>query len=227
MGMEIKKIKQSTVRFSEAYFYKPNVEVLVLGLGGIGSWLTLNLARLECNLHLYDYDLIDEVNLAGQMYANTDIGLRKLDSINSLVNLLCDKPNIISLNEKYTNESLTGPIVFSCFDNMAARKLAFDKWKAEDDRELFIDGRMALSTGEVYCVTKGKEKEYERTLFDDSEVEDAACSMKATTFSGMAIASIMTALFCNYVGTTLNPDLPVNLSFKTTYNFPLMMFESI
>jgi hypothetical protein len=29
------------------------------------SWLTLNLARLECNLHLYDYDLIDEVKSGG------------------------------------------------------------------------------------------------------------------------------------------------------------------
>lgn len=64
MDLAIEKIKQSTVRFSEAYFYKPKVEVIILGLGGIGSWVALNLARLECNLHLFDYDVIDEVNLA-------------------------------------------------------------------------------------------------------------------------------------------------------------------
>lgn len=227
MEVGIETVKQSTVRFSEAYFYKPNVEVIILGLGGIGSWVALNLARLECNLHLYDFDTVDEVNLAGQFLSNNNIGSLKTEAIEDNLRTYCDNPNIISINGKYDKDSFTGPIVFSCFDNMAARKLAFEKWKAEDDRELFIDGRMALSTGEVYCVTKGKEEEYELTLFDDSEVEDAACSMKATTFSAMTISGIMTALYCNYIGQTLNEDLPVNLSFKTTYNFPLMIFESV
>ncbi len=227
MDLAIEKIKQSTVRFRDAYFYKPNVDVIILGLGGIGSWVALNFARLECNLHLFDYDVIDEVNLAGQNYSKFHIGLSKTQATEIVLKKLCDNPNIISLNAKYTIDSFTGPIVISCFDNMKARKLAFNKWKVEEDRELFIDGRMALSTGEVYCVTKGKEAEYEATLFDDSEVQDAACSMKATTFSGMAISSIITALYCNYIGLTLNEDLPVSLPFKTTYNFPLMMFESI
>lgn len=228
MDMDITKtVKQSTVRFSDAYFYKPNVDVIVLGLGGIGSWLSLNLARLECNLHLYDFDTVDEVNLAGQLLGNSDIGFLKTDAVVRHLNTFCDKPNIISVEGKYTKDSIIGPIVFSCFDNMEARKLAFEKWAAEEDRELFIDGRMALSTGEVYCVTKGKEEEYKQTLFDDADVADAACSMKATTFSGMAIASIMTALYCNYIGLSLDQDLPVSLSFKTTYNFPLMMFDSI
>lgn len=191
------------------------------------SWVALNLARLECNIHLYDFDIVDEVNLAGQFLSNNNVGSLKTEAIEDNLRTYCDSPNIMSLNGKYDKDSFTGPIVFSCFDNMAARKLAFEKWKAEDDRELFIDGRMALSTGEVYCVTKGKEEEYESTLFDDSEVEDAACSMKATTFSAMTIAGIMTALYCNYIGQTLNEDLPVNLSFKTTYNFPLMIFESV
>lgn len=227
MEMGITKIKQSTVRFSEAYFYKPNVEVIILGLGGIGSWVALNLARLECNLHLFDFDMVDDVNLAGQFLNNSNIGSLKSNALVANLGDYCDKPNIISVNGKYQEDSFTGPIVFSCFDNMAARKLAFEKWAAEDDRELFIDGRMALSTGEVYCVTKGKEEEYRLTLFDDTDVEDAACSMKATTFSAMTISGIMTALYCNYIGLTLNEDLPVSLSFKTTYNFPLMIFESI
>jgi molybdopterin/thiamine biosynthesis adenylyltransferase len=223
--MGIVTVKQSTVRFSEAYFYKPNVDVLVLGLGGIGSWLSLNLARLECNLHLYDYDTVSEVNLAGQMLGNGDINRLKSEALVAHLNYFCDKPNIISVNGKYTDDEFTGPIVFSCMDSMAARKLAFEKWAAEEDRELFIDGRMNMTTGEVYCVTKGREQEYIDTLFDDSLVEDAACSMKATTFSGMYIASVITALYCNYIGAILT-EVPMALPFKTTYNFPLMMFDA-
>lgn len=220
------EIKEQHIRFSEAYFYQPNEHVIVLGVGGIGSWLSLSLARLGCTLHIYDMDRVDGVNLAGQFLKEDNISYFKTDAVKDNINEFCPNTQIAAYSEKYTEHSDTGPIVFSCFDNMEARKIAFQNWKAEEDRELFIDGRMALTTGEVYCVLKGNEEEYEKTLFDDSEVEDAECTMKATTFNALTIAGIMTGLYCNYIGIRKNPDLPLNLPFQTKYNYPLMIFES-
>lgn len=228
MDLDLTETKQSTVRFSEAYFFNPGERVVVLGVGGIGSWLALNLARLDCILELYDMDTVSEVNIAGQMYGSSDVGDLKVEAVRSNIMSFCDieYDNII-LYEKYTKEEGSiNPIMFSCFDNMEARKIAFENWASDENRELFIDGRMAMVTGEVYCVTKGKEDEYRQTLFNDSEVEEAACTMKASTFSAMTIAGIMTGLFCNYIGLRKDPDLPVSLPFKTTYNYPLMMFET-
>lgn len=219
------KVKQSSIRFSEAYFYEPNVEVLVLGVGGIGSWTALSLARLDCNIYIQDMDSVDEVNLAGQFMTRHDVGISKVEAVQKNINDFTDN-YIIVINEKYDKNSTTNRIVFSCFDNMEARKIAFEKWKAEEDRELFIDGRMALTTGEVYCVLKGNEEMYEKTLFNDSEVADAECTMKATTFNALTIAGIMTGLYCNYIGVRKNPDMPLSLPVKTIYNFPLMTFET-
>ncbi|MHA1199668.1 MAG: hypothetical protein ACTSQF_10110, partial [Candidatus Heimdallarchaeaceae archaeon] len=59
-------------RFRDASWFG-NVETLttpivVGGAGGIGSWLTFFLARMLSNnyIFLYDFDTVEEVNMAGQ-----------------------------------------------------------------------------------------------------------------------------------------------------------------
>ena len=59
---------QKTVRFSDAHWYSPGIEVLIGGVGGIGSHLAYYLGRQECELYIYDMDLISEVNIGGQLY---------------------------------------------------------------------------------------------------------------------------------------------------------------
>lgn len=224
MGIVDEK-KESTLRFSDAYFFYPGQDVFVLGCGGIGSWVALLLGRQDCNLHIYDMDTVEEVNIAGQFYGQKDVRLNKTTATARNVNAFCNLEKPIEEYSKFEEYSMIGPIVFSCFDNMKARKLAFERWKEQEDRELFIDGRMALVTGEVYAVIKGREKEYEDTLFDDSEVEDAACSLKATTHSGTLIASLMVSIYTNFIGLRKDPFLPLSIPFKSTYNIPLMSIE--
>mgnify|MGYP003333169279 CR=1 FL=1 len=219
-------VKDSMLRFSDSYFYAPKTEVLVLGLGGIGSWLALSLGRLDCKMYLFDYDNVEAINIAGQLFMGSQEGLSKVRAIEGTVNRFCDMSAEIQGFQKYTKDSFTGPIVFSCFDNMEARKLAFEKWAEEEDRELFVDGRMQMITGEVYCVIKGREDLYRATLFGDDEIEEAPCNAKASSFSGMTIAGLMTGIFANYLGLKKDSDLPVDLPFKTTYNYPLMLFQS-
>ena len=211
-----KAIKQATVRFSEAYFYKPDTKVMVLGIGSIGSWVSLLLARQEAKLYMFDNDRVDEVNLAGQLYTKVEIGNSKVEALKDIITSFCDAPFIETYEEKYTEKSFTMPIVFSCFDNMTARKIAFDKWKVEEDRELFIDGRLGLSYGTVLTVIKGREQEYENTLFKDEDVEDAPCSMKSTTHSATLIASLMCASFANYQG--IQKEFPCELPFRMDFD---------
>ncbi len=57
--------------------------VLVVGCGGIGNWVALDLAlsgRVE-NLYLVDPDTVEESNLNRTMFEYTDIGLYKIDCI--------------------------------------------------------------------------------------------------------------------------------------------------
>ena len=65
-----------TLRFSSADWFEKikEQEVVLAGLGGIGSWCALLLSRLDIRyLTLYDDDVVDSVNLAGQFYRKNQI----------------------------------------------------------------------------------------------------------------------------------------------------------
>ena len=139
------KINNKTVRFSGAPWYSPGIDVFVGGAGGIGSWLSLFLARQEANIYLFDYDVVDEVNLAGQLYGVDQIGETKAQAMKNNILNSCGHSQV-EICGKYDEESMTNKYVFSAFDNMAARKLMFEKWVEEfkDDKEaLFVDGRLS------------------------------------------------------------------------------------
>ena len=58
-------LEKNTSRFSSAIWYEAvkNKRVILAGLGGIGSWVALLLARMKISgLILYDFDNVEEVN---------------------------------------------------------------------------------------------------------------------------------------------------------------------
>lgn len=221
--MEQFEINNKHSRFSEAEFYKPGVPVTIGGAGGIGSWLSLLLARVGCTLYIVDDDTVDETNMAGQLYRIKQIGEAKVSCVSTIVKEFTDS-SVYTSRVRLTTENVDDyytPIMFSGFDNMAARKLLFDCWKKEEDRQLFIDGRMLMESGQVYVVQKGQEEQYEATLFADEEVEELPCSAKATSHSAAIIAGYMVSCYNNYIAKTLNPDACRYLPFKVTYNLQL------
>lgn len=221
---ENKNINPLTTRFNEAIWYKPGLQIAVGGVGGIGSYLSLLLARQEAELYLFDFDIIETHNLGGQLYKVNDIGKTKTESIINTISDFCGSNKVVSLG-KFEETSAISEIVFSCFDNMSARKLMFSKWKELPDRKIFIDGRMLAEQGQIYCVIPGLEEEYEKTLFDDSEVEEQPCNYKATSYCGCLIASLMVSCFNNYI---TNEKLNMNvreLPFKFIYSLELLNFK--
>ena len=218
-------INNKHARFQDAQLYdcKP-LDIIVGGAGGIGSWVSMFLSRIGHTLYIFDNDAIDETNMAGQLYRINQIGVNKAEATKQNIELFTDNKNT-EVFGLYDDNSPTSPIVFSCFDNMKARKLMFEKWKAQENRDIFIDGRMLAEIGMVFCVTKGKEVEYEAELFDDSEVRDAPCSFKATSHCGALIGSLMTSGLNNFiVNKKLGEDFR-ELPFKFTFELPLFNFE--
>lgn len=58
------------------------------------------------------------------------------------------------------------------------------KRKLKDiDIPIFIDGRLTAEQMQIFCVTPKYISKYKEHLFDDSEVEDAPCTMKQTSHS--------------------------------------------
>lgn len=54
---------------------------LVIGCGGVGSWLVPKLARLERELLLIDGDYLSEKNLDRQFFARADVGRLKAEAL--------------------------------------------------------------------------------------------------------------------------------------------------
>jgi len=223
--MENIDVKHS--RFSDAPFYRPNTVIMIGGAGGIGSWLSLLLARVGCEVWIVDNDIIDEVNMAGQLYRISDIDIAKVTAMKLTLNEFAPLANVYGVNAKVTEDSnYSAQYTFSAFDNMTARKILFEQWASNPDRKAFFDGRMLMESGQVFTVLPGMEDEYRKELFDDSEVEDQPCSAKATSHSGALIASLMVASFNNIIAKEIDEDSPRAFSFKMTYNLPLLMFET-
>jgi molybdopterin/thiamine biosynthesis adenylyltransferase len=216
---------ERTMRFQDADWYISGPQNIIIGgTGGIGSWVALLLGRIGHNLFLFDDDVIDNSNMAGQFYSSNQIGLNKAEATAENVFDFCNiKPSYFG---KYTESSLSSPIVFSCFDNMAARKIMFENWAKLEDREVFVDGRMLAETGMIYLVQKGQEEAYRKELFDDSEVEDAPCSFKATSHCGAFIASLMVANFNNYLANKqLQGDYRI-IEFRIDFELPMLNIEA-
>ena len=62
-------------------------KVLVIGAGGIGSWVTLNLALSGCvdEIHVCDHDVIEESNLNRTPFALHHVGMKKIWAMTELV----------------------------------------------------------------------------------------------------------------------------------------------
>jgi hypothetical protein len=87
---------------------------------------------------------------------------------------------------------------------MEARKVMFNKFIEDSDQNaLFVDGRLLMEQMRIYVIKKNQSDRIlnyiDKHLFDDSEVEEAPCTMKQVSHSAAMIASHMTAFITNSV----------------------------
>lgn len=212
-------------RFKDAPFANVNWPVMVIGAGGIGSWTAFQLARLGIpDLFVFDHDMVEIHNVGGQFFKPADVGKSKVEALaNALLDYSYER--VHTVRERYNENSPTGPVMISAVDNMASRKIIFERWRSQEDRILFIDGRLDLEDVHVYCVcTPEQEEAYADTLVSDDELPDLSCTMKQTTHVAMLIASLITQSlvnhWCNVQAELDIRRLPYHLSY---HGVPLLM----
>lgn len=207
--MEEKVVVPAT-RFSGADWASELRDIVLVGTGGIGSWLALNLSRIGHSLNLFDMDMVDETNVTGgQMFRKTDIGKPKVGAVMQTCRDFGCTNRILTIVDRYAKNYGVLPITITGLDNMAARKTVFEAWKESISQEpglqagaLLLDGRLTTEMFEVLAVQWKPEQleEYEKDyLFSDDEAEILDCTNKQSTFSAMGIASLMTATLCNFL----------------------------
>lgn len=234
-------IDESTSRFSSAIWYEAIQRKIVTlaGVGGIGSYVGFLLARMKpAALFIYDPDVVETVNMSGQLYSREDVGRDKVSALSGMISKYCDYNGVFAVPERFDESNDASDIMICGFDNMAARKIFFNKWldhvrsKSEAERAncLYIDGRLAAEEFQVLCIKGGDEfniNRYEKEfLFSDIEADATICSYKQTTFMANMIASVIVNLFVNFVANQCEPLIDRDLPFYTTYSAETMYYKT-
>jgi molybdopterin/thiamine biosynthesis adenylyltransferase len=203
-------VLESRTRFKDADWLVEPLSIIIGGAGGIGSWVSLFLSRIGHELHIYDMDTFESHNMSGQFVDNSCIGLNKAEAVKKMCEDFNQEETLtIHTHSEYTLDSPDNPIVFSCFDNMAARRIMFTKWvellKANPEirkEAIFIDGRLLAEQFQIFTI-QGDDikaiKKYFSYLFNDDEIEEAICTFKQTSHIASMIGGNMISVFNNWV----------------------------
>ena len=150
-------VDESTTRFSGAEWFNEiqKARIIIAGIGGIGSNVAFQLARMiPANLTLYDDDIVEMVNMAGQLYSYNDIGKSKVDAIADMIGRYTSMRQVLAIKDKFASDKEPGDIMICGFDNMRARRVFFNSWynhisdKSKEERSkcLYLDGRLSMDT---------------------------------------------------------------------------------
>ena len=208
--VKISKITDARkARFSGAVWFD-NISVhkiLLIGAGGVGSWLTLFLSRIGYQIYLVDFDIIEIHNLSGQTFRIEDIGRLKVDSVQSLTRYLGCTNNIIIDNTLFKFANIQNiesyDIFISAVDTVDARFHLFETFKRSNiQRKLYIEARLSAESFQLYIfdetITSTQIQEYELNLNSLEGLSEDACSFKQTSHIAAMIGSVITSVITNW-----------------------------
>lgn len=174
----------------------------VIGCGALGSWLVLFLLKMGFeDVHVYDFDTVEEHNIPNQVFKESDIGCLKVSAMSNIYGEFFKdegvKKRLTTHNEKICRNDagkLRG-IVFSAVDSMKARKEIYEHSFKYGFSDLWLEARIGLEGAYVYMLDKydlEKYEKYEGTLYEDTEAELSACGVSQTALpAAVNCASIM------------------------------------
>lgn len=171
------------------------MNVVIVGVGALGSFLVqyffknvkesqdkkLNSAKLFNSIVIFDYDFVEENNLAYAAYDKSDVGTPKVLAIKRKYG---NNFNINAFFEQYFGQEFPKcSIVVSAVDSMSSRKNIWYEaaYKQRDKTLFFFDGRISFDTFRVYSINPKILEErvfYESTLYSDSEARFDPCGIR-------------------------------------------------
>ena len=157
----------------------------VIGAGAVGSRIVLSLAKLGIkNIRVWDFDTIEEHNIANQLYGNDQIGLHKVTALHDLV-LKNTGTEIQVCAEKVDGSQKLGDIVFLNPDTMASRKEIWEKALryGKGTAQAVFDSRMGADSARTYWVNpimRSHVLGWEKTLYSDEQSVESLCGTPIT-----------------------------------------------
>lgn len=208
--------------------HEHNIPIRIIGAGALGSWVAFFLLKMGfSNIHIYDFDKVEEHNLPNQFFRESQIGETKVAATYLNFNMFFDEeePRIKTYNQKVddTNAHTLSGIVFSCVDSMAARKEIYELAYKYGPALCWLEGRLSLYGAYLYSLERKDQavfEQYEKTLYADTEAEVSACGISQTALpAAVNAASMMVMQMIEY----LNGNALVN---RLEYSIPWLVSMS-
>jgi sulfur carrier protein ThiS adenylyltransferase len=184
----------------------------VIGVGAIGRQVALQLAAMGVpRIQLIDFDIVEEVNLACQGYAEADLGQLKVEATAGMCRRLNSQLDVNTVAERFRRHIVIGNIAFCSVDSIATRRLIWDA--VRDRTSLFIDGRMAAEVLRVLTVNdQASALHYPTTLFSADQAYVGACTARSTIYTANIVAGLMLSQLARWLRRLpVEPDLTINL----------------
>ena len=221
----------TTSRFKGAVWFDPTVRnTIVGGAGSLGSFTCFLLARMNFKPFVYDFDKIEEHNLAGQLFGYPHLNYFKVDALMGIIKDFTGM-TINTSKDIYSENSYVDKFMFSCFDNMKARKIFFNNWVThvnnnwisfdKNNVPIFIDTRLNFENMQIFCVTPDRIKAYKKSLFNDDKIPDEVCTLKSTTHISCMAASHAVGFFTNHLANCVSGEDDREVPFRWDYILPM------
>lgn len=166
-------------------------EVMVIGLGGIGSALVYPLSIMGFRSIIgFDDDVLEEHNLSTTMYQGSALGRPKAEAARDVIRAFgTDETRPDMMARKFEKGMRASPKTIVCTDNMLSRKIVYEEWRRLDSRQAFVDIRMGALSVVVVTMTKDNDT-YMDYWQDDKSITDDPCTMKHTIFTAEIAAGL-------------------------------------
>lgn len=191
-------------------FFDPDdfdANIHIIGCGAVGSTIAENLARLGIReLILWDFDNVEEHNIANQMFFLHQVNKSKMDAVEEICKMVNPE---ISIKKKgiYTDEILSG-YLFICPDSIKVRRTILETNLGNPNILGVFEGRMRLTDAQHFASdwsTLDKKRALLNTMnfTDDEAAADTPVSACGTTlsvnFTVRCLVSLMVANFVKFI----------------------------
>lgn len=168
----------------------------IIGLGNIGSHTALALTRMGFeNFALYDFDVIEDVNISTQAFDLTHEGSKKIEAVAAMMKAINPDCKVKLIDEKLTGESKNKivsdvPLCFICgVDSLSARKKLKKLIQETDQNDVpIIDGRLGKQQVEVLYANNASEWNVD---VDDNVLAKTGCTEKYIAYTPLMCAALI------------------------------------
>lgn len=170
----------------------------IVGCGAVGSHIAEQLARMGLvNIHLWDFDTVDEHNIANQMFIQEDIGRSKVDAVLDMMYEINHDLGIPGQNKVFLHgagwhgEVLNG-YVFLCVDNIDLRREIVKVNQYNPNCIAFFDFRMRLTDAQHYAAVRSDETQMKNLLGSMDFTPEEAAAATPTSACGTTLSVVYT-----------------------------------